>query len=107
MEEEVRLHAEKKAEVEERMKGNKMQKKETCMIKEKLINSEKEIAIKDIEYDKQLASGKQIDNLPTRHAQKLKELESLHNIYVDLETKTDELHMKLMQKSEEVDFCFY
>lgn len=84
-----------------------MEKKEICVLKEKLANSEKEIAIKDSEYDKQLASGKQIDNLPTRHAQKLQELESLQNIYVELETKTDELHMKLIQKTQEVNFCFY
>jgi hypothetical protein len=107
LEEEEKLFTGKKTELEELVKTNKMDKKEICMLKDKLTNAEKEIAIKDGEYDKQLASGKQIDNLPTRHAQKLQELESLQNIYVELETKTDELHMKLLQKTQEVHFCLY
>ncbi len=91
-----------KAEYEERVKRTKNEKNDTKVLKDKLKQAEKEIAIKDIEYDKQLASGNQMDNLPIKHVQKVQELENAQNVFVELENKKDELHMKIMQKTQEV-----
>ncbi len=100
--EEERQFTKEKSECEERVKRTKNEKNDVKVLKEKLKQAEKEIAIKDIEYDKQLASGNQMDNLPIKHAQKVQELENAQNVFVELENKKDELHMKIMQKTQEV-----
>ena len=63
---------------------------------------EAELAKKDAEYDKQLESGKKIENLQNRHAQRANELEALQMHFVDLEQKKDQIQMQLMNKTEEV-----
>ena len=60
---------------------------------------EQELALKDIEYDKQLASGKKMDNLVNRHAQKVQQLDNLQNTYVDLGNQKEDLQKKLLKKS--------
>jgi hypothetical protein len=100
--EEERLWNEEKIDLEDRSNRVKIKRKDLISSKEKLKNLEDEIAKKDSLYDKQISSGKELDNLPTRHAQKLQQLENLQNVFVELENKTDELHCKLMQKSQEV-----
>lgn len=67
-----------------------------------LMQMEEEIKLKDATYDKQLESGKKVENLQNRHSQKAKELESLQTTFVDLEEKKDQLQMELMNKTQEV-----
>ena len=87
--EEERLWNEEKVELEDRSNRVKIKKKDLTTSKEKLKNLEDEIAKKDSLYDKQISSGKELDNLPSRHAQKLQHLENLQNVFVELENKTD------------------
>lgn len=87
---------------EERKKRIKLKKQSNAELRQTLANMEAEIAIKDVEYDKQLASGKKVENLQNRHSQKAKELEALQTAFVDLEEKKDELQMQLMNKTQEV-----
>ena len=60
------------------------------------------LKVKDAEYDKQLASGKQLDKLPAKHSQKLQELEQLQNEFVDTEREIEELQSKVLLHSQEV-----
>lgn len=89
-------------ELDERLKRIPILKNNVKNLKEKLDISEREIAVKDAQYDKQLSSGKQMDNLPIKHAQKAQEVESLQNALIDLENKKDDLHMAILRKTEEV-----
>ena len=95
---------------DEKFKFVKSEKKELIALREKLANAEKELASKDAEYDKQLAiqsTGNQMENLPVKHAQKVQELDSLQNTFIDIENKIDELHSKQIQKTSEVGTNFY
>ena len=94
--------AAEKSEREERLKRIKLLRDDNQALKSTLELAECEMAHKDAEYDKQLKSGKQMDNLPQRHAQRIQELENLQNVFVDLENKKDELHMRLMQRTNDV-----
>ena len=83
----------------------KAEKKEVQSINEKLSIANKELALKDAEYDKQLAlqtNGNQIENLPVKHTQKVQELDSLQNTFIEIENKIDEVHSKQIQKTTEV-----
>ena len=94
----------------EKHKYAKCQKKEVTTLKEKLALAEKELAIKDAEYDKQLqlqSSSGVIENLPVKHSQKVQELDSLQNTFIDLETKIDGLHSKQILKTTEVRLLGY
>ena len=91
-----------KEEGEERKKKIKAKRHDNVEVKSTLANMEAEVAVKDAEYDKQLASGKKVENLQNRHSQKAKELEALQTAFVDLEEKKDELQMQLMNKTQEV-----
>jgi hypothetical protein len=70
-----------KNEFDELCKIIKADSKDVRSLKEKLKQAEEEIFIKDSEYDKQLSSGNQLDNLPVKHAQKVQELENLQVLY--------------------------
>lgn len=90
---------------EEKHKFLKNEKKEVQSIHEKLAAAEKELSVKDLEYDRQLASqtnGNHIENLPVKHQQKVGELENLQSTFIDLENKIDELHSKQIQKTTDV-----
>jgi hypothetical protein len=89
-------------EATEKIKTNKKDKKELQSAKENLEKYEKEKAIKDALYDKQLSKGNQLEAISIRSTQKFQELENLQNAYVELEEKTDELHSKLLQKTQNV-----
>ncbi len=75
---------------------------QTTTEKNTLNQMEEELALKDIEYDKQLASGKKMDNLVNRHAQKVQQLDNLQNTYVELGNQKEDLQKKLLKKSGEV-----
>jgi chromosome segregation ATPase len=90
---------------EEKHKFLKNEKKEVQSVHEKLAAAEKELSVKDLEYDRQLASqtnGNHIENLPVKHQQKVGELENLQSTFIDLENKIDELHSKQIQKTTDV-----
>jgi hypothetical protein len=84
------------------VKFTNLYKKEANERKEKIAEHEKILKVKDIEYDKQLARGLKMDNLPTKYAQTSQELNTMQDKYVESETKIEELQMKLMQKTQEV-----
>ncbi|CAF0775249.1 unnamed protein product [Brachionus calyciflorus] len=86
-------------EYEDRVKRNGLLKSECANLKEKVIQMEREVAAKDAQYERQLASGKNLGNLPTKHAQTLKELENLQNQVAELDNEKDELYIQLNQKS--------
>jgi hypothetical protein len=96
------LIALEKTQTEEKRKIFNMKKNENIIQREKLIRMEEEVALKDAEYDKQLASGKQMDNLVNRHQQKVQKLDQLQNNYMDLGKQKDDLQSKVMRKSAEV-----
>jgi hypothetical protein len=90
---------------EEKCKKIEAEKKEVKLLNERLSVAEKELALKDAEYDKQIAlqtNGNQIENLPVKHSQKVQELDSLQNTFIELENKVDEVHSKQIQKITEV-----
>lgn len=89
--------------LEDRGKQNKLHRDEIKASKEKLAQAEAEMAMKDAQYDKQLASGKQMDNLPVKFSQKEQELENLQNVFVELDQKKDSLHSKIMQRVQEIE----
>ncbi len=94
-----------RAEIEEsneKFRRNKQKKKELSAARSKLDKDEQEKLKKDKLYDLQIASGKQLDNVGIRASQKQQELENAQNAFIDLEKKTDELHSKLMMKTQEV-----
>ena len=100
--EEERLAAAEAAAFDEQYKGAKAKKKELYAFKEKMKKDEEILKVKDAEYDKQLASGKQLDKLPAKHSQKLQELEQLQNEFVDTEREIEELQSKVLLHSQEV-----
>ena len=100
--EEEKLLQNIRTENEERKKRIKMKHGVNAELKKTLAKMEAELAKKDAEYDKQLESGKKIENLQNRHAQRANELEALQMHFVDLEQKKDQIQMQLMNKTEEV-----
>lgn len=101
-EEEVGLSNEK-LDYEDRIKRNGILKNECASLKEKVDIMERDVAVKEAQYDRQLASGKQLGNLPVKHSQTVKDLENLQNILSEIENEKDELYIVLNQKSLEVN----
>ncbi len=97
-----RLLVTAQSEAEDKKKLVKNLRAQNVEMKASLAKMEAEIGVKEAEYDKQLNSGKKVENLQNRHFQRAKELESLQTIFVDLEEKKDELQMQLMNKTQEV-----
>jgi uncharacterized protein YlbG (UPF0298 family) len=94
-----------KKQYEEELKSFKTEKKELISIREKLDAEEAVLASIEAAYDKQMAMNSvdtQMDNLPERHAQKLRELDSLQNRYIDLTNHIGELHSKQIQKTTQI-----
>lgn len=94
--------AQRRAKHQETLKALEQAKKEKKILKEKTENLSKELAIKSEIYDRQIASGKKMENLQARHNQKLQELENLQNEYLEKDKKIDEMHSKLLAKSQEL-----
>lgn len=89
-------------ETEEKRKKLKLLRAKAGKLRGSLKEDTVDIKSKEIQYDKQLKSGMQVQSLQNRSLQKAKELESLQITFVDLEEKKDELQMLLMNKTQEV-----
>jgi hypothetical protein len=92
------------AEYEELGKSNRNLKKELDCAQEKLNNYEAELKIKDALYDQQLAKGTTASNLQLQHQQRINDLEKLSQEFIENGEKKDQLHCKLMKRSQEVFF---
>ncbi|RNA17319.1 hypothetical protein BpHYR1_053930, partial [Brachionus plicatilis] len=90
-----------KLDYEDRIKRNDILKNECATLREKVNCMEHEVAVKEAQYDRQLASGKQLGNLPIKHSQTVKDLEDLQNLLSEIESEKDELYIVLNQKSLE------
>lgn len=100
-EEEIALSNEK-LDYEDRLKRNGILKNECANLKDKVNLMEREVAVKEAQYDRQLSTGKQLGNLPVKHSQTVKDLENLQNMLSEIESEKDELYIVLNQKSLEV-----
>ena len=86
-------------EIKKRVAAKKERREEN---RERLKKMEEEISVKDKEYEKQLASGKKLDNLVTRHAQKSQQLDSLQNTYLSLCDQKDDLQSQVIRRTDDV-----
>ena len=100
--EEENLLKKEQTDYEDFFNNAKLEKKNVVSLKEKLKRDESELAVKDGLYEKQLASGKQLDQLPAKHAQKKQELERTQNELFEAEQLTETLQKKVLSKSQEV-----
>ena len=80
----------------------KAQKEEICGLNQRMQTSERELNLREIEYNQQKSTCKDLDKIAKKHSQKFQELEALQTNYNDLDVYCDELQKKLMIKSQEV-----
>jgi chromosome segregation ATPase len=94
------------AQIKEQKKRNECLRKELKLAKKEREQTDKELAAKEALYDQQLMAegGVQAESLQARHAQILKELDTLQNAVYELEEKKESYEIKLNQKNTEVGF---
>lgn len=95
------MEAKRKIEkLEETKKKMVVLRKELTEVNEKLRVSESEKAVKEAEYERQVASSSFKENLPQLQKQLLHELENLENAVYDLDYKQTEWQEKMAAITE-------
>ena len=80
-----------------------MKKNENKIQKEELIFMQEEANFKDAENNKQLAGGKNMNNLANRHQQTEQKHEQLQYNYIELKEKRRDLQLKGIKKSSDLN----
>jgi hypothetical protein len=65
-------------------------------------NSEKELNLREKEYEQQKLTCKDLDKVAAKHTQKFQELETLQSNYNDIDAECDQVQKKLITKTQEV-----